>query len=85
MKVFQDLVDLVLGLSSPAWRTAGTQRPVPMRPAADMREMAGLRGGGAVSFFRMDRIMVFVLRACGVAAGTPAGEAFCLARQVVEG
>ena len=83
MKVFQDLVDLVLGLSSPAWRTAGTQRPVPMRPAADMREMAGL-GGVAVSFLCDDRIAVFVLRACGVAGSPPAGEAFCLARQVVE-
>jgi hypothetical protein len=37
--------------------------------------MAALRGGVAVSFPRADR----------VAAGRPAGEAFCLSRQVVEG
>ena len=75
MEVFQDLVDLMVGLSSPAWRPAGAQRPVPMRPAADMGEMAGLRGGVAVSFLQADR----------VAASPPVGEAFCLARQVVEG
>ena len=75
VEVFQDLVEFVPGLSSPAGRAAGTQRPVPMRPAADLWEMATLRVGVTVSFLRADR----------VATSPPAGEAFCLARQVVEG
>jgi hypothetical protein len=75
VEILQDFVDLVLRPASPAGRPAGAQRPVPMRPAADVREMAALRGGVMVSFLRTDR----------VAARLPAGEAFCLARQVVEG
>ena len=75
VEVFQDFVDLVPGPALPARWSAGFQRPDAARPAANLWEMAALRGGGAVSFLRDDR----------VAARSPAGEAFCLAWQVVEG
>ncbi len=79
VEVFQDVMHLVSGFfpAAPgvlAGRSAGAQRPYTARLAAV--GFSGWRGCG---------VAVSVLRADRVAARLPAGEAFCLARQVVEG
>ena len=80
MGVSQDFVDLadVTG-SDRRWiearETAAGRTTVPER-----RDAPGTTGGGRMP----PGLAVFALRACGVAGSLPAGEAFCLSRQVVE-
>ena len=83
--VVQNLVDLVFGLSSPAGRAAGFQRPDAAGPGLAIGEMAGFPGlrGVAVSVLR-NGVAISVLRNDRVAGSPPAGKTPGLRRQVVE-